>query len=124
MEIKSQFDDFISLAEFELTKHLSIIGFASEKTFQRKDTELYGVSRGVFFSKLMLRFFGSVRGENAYRATQIISGYLRKTGMNGIKYRSFLSPGECNFTIFNSHPSYIKFCGSRVLIHKKENHSF
>ena len=72
----------------------------------------------------MLRFFEPVRGENAYRATQIISDYLRKTGVDGIKYRSFLSPGGCNFTIFNSHPSYIKFCDSRVLIHKQANHSF
>ena len=52
MEIKSQFGDLISLAVFELTKPLSIIGFASEKTFQRKDTELYGMSLGVFFSQL------------------------------------------------------------------------
>ncbi|NBH86677.1 RES domain-containing protein [bacterium C-53] len=37
----------------------------------------------------MLRFFEPVRGENAYRATQIISDYLRKTGVDGIKYRSF-----------------------------------
>lgn len=124
VEIKSQFGDLISLAEFELTKPLSIIDFASEKTFQRKDTELYGMSMGVFFSELMLRFFEPVRGENAYRATQIISDYLRKTGVDGIKYRSFLSPGGCNFTIFNSHPSYIKFCDSRVLIHKQANHSF
>ncbi len=49
MEIKSQFGDFISLAEFELAKPLSIIDFASDKTFQRKDTELYGMSMGVFF---------------------------------------------------------------------------
>ena len=72
----------------------------------------------------MLRFFELVRGENAYRATQIISDYLRKTGVDGIKYRSFLSPGGCNFTIFNSRPSYIKFCDSGVLIHKQANHSF
>lgn len=124
METKSQFGDLISLAEFELTKSLSIIDFASEKTFQRKDTELYGMSMGVFFSELMLRFFEPVRDENAYRATQIISDYLRKTGVDGIKYRSFLSPGGWNFTIFNSHPSYIKFCESRVLIHKQANHSF
>ena len=124
MEIKSQFGDLISLAVFELTKPLSIIDFASEKTFQRKDTELYGMSLGVFFSQLMFRFFEPVRGENAYHATQIISDYLRKTGVDGIKYRSFLSPGGCNFTIFNSHPENIKFCESKVLIHKQANHSF
>lgn len=124
MEIKSQFGDLISLAVFELTKSLSVIDFASEKTFQRKDTELYGMSMGVFFSELMLRFSEPVNGKNAYRVTQIISDYLRKTGIDGIKYRSFLSLGGFNFTIFNSHPSNIKFCESKVLIHKQANHSF
>lgn len=37
----------------------------------------------------MLRFFEPVRGEHVYRVTQIISDYLRKTGVDGIKYRSF-----------------------------------
>lgn len=124
MEIKSQFGDLISLATFELLKPLCIIDFAAEKIFQRKDTDIYGMSLGVFFSQLMLRFTEPVRGENAYRATQIISDYLRKTGIDGIKYRSFLSPGGYNYTIFNSHPTKIKYCQSKVLIHKQANHSF
>lgn len=36
----------------------------------------------------MLRFFEPVRGEHVYRVTQIISDYLRKTGVDGIKYGS------------------------------------
>lgn len=124
MEIKSQFGDLISLAKFELMRSFNIIDFASEKTFQRKDTEFYGMSMGVFFSQLMLRFTQPVRGENEYRATQIISDYLRKTGIDGIKYRSFLTPGGFNYTFFNCHPKAIKFCGSKVLLHKQANHSF
>ncbi len=53
-------------------------------------------------SQLMLRFTQPVRGENAYRATQIIADYLRKTGIDGIKYKSFLTPEGANYTIFNS----------------------
>ncbi len=124
MEIKSQFGDLISLAKFELLKPLYVIDFASEKTFQRKDTEFYGMSMGVFFSQLMLRFTQPVSGDNAYRATQIISDYLRKTGIDGIKYRSFLVPGGFNYTFFNCHPKTIKFCESKILLHKQANHSF
>lgn len=124
MEIKSQFGDLISLAKFRVLKPLYVIDFESEKTFQRKDTEFYEMSMGVFFSQLMFRFTQPVRGENAYRATQIIADYLRKTGIDGIKYKSFLTPGGANYTIFNCHPSAIKFCESRVLIHKQANHSF
>lgn len=64
------------------------------------------------------------RGENTYRVTQIVSDYLRKTGIDGIAYNSFLSPGGINYTIFNCHPSKIKFCESKVLIHRYANHSF
>ncbi|MDO4338921.1 MAG: RES family NAD+ phosphorylase [Eubacteriales bacterium] len=124
MEIKSQFGDLISLATFELTETLKIIDFASEKTFQRSDTKYHGVGLGVLFSQLMLRYTEPVRGENAYKATQTISDYLRKTGIDGIAYKSFLTPGGINYTIFNSHPRKIKFCESKVLLHKQANHSF
>lgn len=124
MEIKSQFGDLISLATFELAKTLEVIDFASDKTFQRSDTELYNMGLGVLFSQLMLRFMEPVRGENEYKVTQFISDYLRKTGIDGIAYKSFLTPDGINYTIFNSHPQKIRFCGSRVLIHKQANHSF
>lgn len=124
MEVKSQFADLISLATFELTETLHVVDFASEKHFQKTDTEYYKIKLGELFSQLMLRFTEPVRGENAYKATQIIADYLRKTGIDGIAYKSFLSPGGINFTIFNCHPKKIRFCGSRVLIHKQANHSF
>ena len=56
MEIKSQFGALISLATFELAETLRVIDFASDKTFQRSDTEFYGIGLGVLFSQLMLRF--------------------------------------------------------------------
>lgn len=123
-EIKSQFGDLISLATFEVIRPLYVIDFAVNKNFQRKDTEFHGMSMGEFFAQLMFRYCEPVRGDNAYRATQLISDYLRKTGIDGIRYKSFLSPGGFNFTIFNSHPDNIKFCGSNVLLHKQAKDSF
>ena len=49
---------------------------------------------------------------------------MRKTGIDGIKYKSFLTTGGANYTIFNCHPSAIEFCESKVLLHKQANHSF
>ena len=40
-------------------------------------------------------------------------------GIDGIKYKSFFTPGGINYTIFNCHPSAIEFCESRVLLHKQ-----
>ena len=103
---------------------LHIIDFASDKQFTRSETEFHGVGLGVFFSQLMLRYTEPVRGEKAYKVTQIVSDYLRKTGIDGIAYRSFLVPDGINYTIFNSHPHKIRFCGSKVVLHKQANHSF
>lgn len=123
-EIKPQLGDLISLATFELLEPLEIIDFASEKAFQKEETKLYNMSMGIFFTKLMFRFCEPVKDKSDYRATQIIADYLRKTGIDGIAYKSYQTPGGCNYTFFNSHPSKIKFCGSKILIHKQANYSF
>ena len=124
MEIKSQFGSLLSLAKFETIEELTIFDFSTEKTFQREDSRVHNLSLGVFFSLLMGQYTTPVSNSKEYKATQIISDYLRKTGIDGIAYKSFLSPGGVNYTIFNCHPSKIKFCDSRVLIHKQANHSF
>ena len=82
------------------------------------------MSLGVFFTNLMFRFCEPVKDKNDYRATQIIADHLRKTGIDGIAYKSYSIPGGCNYTFFNSHSSKIKFCGSKILIHKQANYSF
>lgn len=124
MEVKSQFADLISLATFELREPLKIIDFSDDKTFQREDSKVFGLGLGALFTQLMFRYTEPVKGGNGYRATQVISDHLRKTGIDGIAYRSFLTPGGINYTIFNSHPQKIHFCESKVLIHKQANHSF
>lgn len=124
MEVKSQFGELLSLAKFEVSEKLQIFDFSSEKHFQREDSTIHNLSLGVFFTLLMGQYTAPVRDCNDYKATQIISDYLRKTGIDGIAYKSFLAPGGVNYTIFNCHPSKLKFCESYVVIHKQANHSF
>ena len=124
IEIKSQFGDLISLATFQINEPIKIIDFASDKEFQTSDSKNYGIALGVLFTQLMLRFMEPVKETNAYKATQIISDHLRKTGIDGIAYKSFLSPSGINYTIFNCHSSKIKYCESKIVIHKQANHSF
>lgn len=124
MEVKSGFGDLLSLAIFETDENLSIIDFSTEKSFRHEDTVLHNMSLGGFFTLLMAQYTLPDKSEKIYRATQILSDYLRKTGVDGIAYKSYLAPGGVNYTIFNSHPRAIKFVSSRVLIHKQANHSF
>lgn len=124
MKVKSQFGDLISLATFKVVEPLKIIDFASDKTFKSKESNDRNMSMVVFFTLLMSSYCTPLKNENQYRATQVISDYLRKTGIDGIAYQSFLSPGGINYTIFNSHPGKIKFLESKILLHKQANHSF
>ena len=124
MEVKSQFGDLISLATFETASELNIIDFSTDKSFEREFSELHNLSMGHFFTYLMSNYFLPVKNDQEYRVTQHISDYLRKTGIDGIAYQSKLSPGGINYTIFNSHHSKIKFCHSKILLHKQANHSF
>lgn len=50
---------------------------ASDKSFQRVDTELNGMGLGIL-PKLMLRFGELARDEKDYRATQIMTDKSRK----------------------------------------------
>lgn len=124
MEIKPLLTEFISLAEFEINKDLNVINFSDNKQFNTETYKVYGINICEFVSRLMLRFSEPVDGSNAYKATQLISDYIRKTGVDGIAYNSFLSPGGINYTIFNCHHKYIKFNNSKLLIHKQAIHSF
>lgn len=124
MEVKSGYGDLLSLATFKTSKNMSIIDFSTDKSFQYEDTVLHDMSLGSFFTLLMAQYTVPVKNEKVYRATQILSDYLRKTGVDGIAYKSYLVPGGVNYTIFNSHPNTIKFENSRVLMHKQANHSF
>lgn len=124
MEVKSQFGDLISLATFEILEPLVVIDFSSDKAFDRELSIQHNLSMGVFFTLLMSHYSEPVKDNRSYRATQIVSDYLRKTGIDGVAYRSSLSPEGVNYTIFNNHPSNIKYVGSKILIHKQANHSF
>lgn len=124
MEVRSIFGDLISLATFEVSEVLKIVDFASDKGFEKRKSKECNMSLAEFFSLLMMQYTKPVKNKKVYRATQMISDYIRKTGIDGIAYKSFLTPGGVNYTIFNGHPSKIAFLDSRVVLHKQANHSF
>ena len=126
MEVKSQFAELISLATFKVKKPLHIIDFADDKSIKNNGHYLkdYNMDISEFITRMMMQFSAPVRNEKAYRVTQIIADHIRKTGIDGIRYRSFLCPGGFNYVFFNCHPKYIKFCESRVIIHRQAKESF
>lgn len=124
IEIKSLFGDLISLATFRVKQELRIIDVSSDKVFNHETSLNNNMSLGEFFTLLMFRFCEPVRNEKEYYVTQLISDHLRKTGIDGIAYTSYLSPGGINYTIFNCHSQKIGFEKSKILLHRQANHSF
>lgn len=116
-EIKSPLRSFISVAEFETKEPLKIIDFTTEKSFDIGLNEQYKLSIAKFITYIMMEFCQPVANEKDYKTTQIISDYIRKTGYDGIVYRSFFT-SKNNYTIFNCHKSKISFLKSRIVAHQ------
>lgn len=124
LEVKPIYGSLISLSSFEMSKDMKIIDFSDDKSFQRTDTEFYNMSMGIFFTQLMSQFTLPIKDTKKYRITQIISDYLRKTGIDGIMYRSFFSPNGKNITLFNCYHDNIAYQSSKVVLYKYAKHSF
>lgn len=122
-EIKSCIRDFISVSKFEVMRPLKLVNFSDEKDFLWDESAEEKLSLGTLFTHLMAEYTIPVRDSSNYGLTQIISDYIRKTGVDGICYGSFFT-GKRNYTIFNSHESNIKFCNSRIMLHQCVNHVF
>lgn len=75
----------------------------------------------TFFNSLMFSFCQP--DPEIYHFTQIISDYLRKSGIDGLAYLSFYT-GKMNYTIFNSHKSNIRFDNSKIVSHHFTNEIF
>lgn len=120
-EIKPIVRQLISLAEFEIKEPLHIIDFSSEKAFLETEDS---IDLGVLFTDIMMSYFKPVNNPNEYKATQVLTDYLRKSGIDGISYRSHYEQKGINYTIFNSHRNNITFENSRVLLLQSERRTF
>lgn len=112
-EVKPDLSSLISVASFEVVSDLTIYDFYSKKGFKKSLRDDYDMSLGVLFSGIMQWFYRPIGGD--YSLSQILSDYLRKTGIDGIAYRSFFTNG-INYTIYNSFKSKIKFIESQIIV--------
>lgn len=59
-----------------------------------------------------------------YQITQIITDHIRKSGIDGIAYRSYYSKNGVNYTFFNSQHNFFEFKGSRLLVNQSQRTTF
>lgn len=124
VEVKPYCGQLISVAEFKCKKDLNIIDFSNNVDFDIEESREDNIALGTFFTIVMSRFFLPVADESEYLATQILTDHIRKSGIDGIAYKSFYDRKGTNFTIFNSSRNSIEFIGSKIVMHKSVSNSF
>lgn len=115
-EVKPHLHQLISLASFKTMRTLHIIDFSTDKTFGPDESPDDNVALGRLFTLVMRKYFEPVSDNSEYKATQIITDHIRKTGIDGIAYRSMFDETGVNYTIFNSDRESIDYIGSRIIM--------
>ena len=110
-EIKTVPKSLMSLATFKVNKTLKIFNLCGHDEINIKDNDIDLIS---IFLEASMYFSKPVANTSEYELTQVISDYIRKTGVDGISYTSFFT-GKKNYTIFNSHENNIQFVKSRLI---------
>lgn len=124
-EIKPNIRGLISLARFEIQNDLKIIDFHDRVA--NYDNPDFVNEHHVYPHKILSYIFNSYaqikRNDNTYLVTQYLADYIRKAGIDGIKYWGSVNYGT-NYTIFNCHKSNIKFLDSRIIATYGVNYDF
>ena len=120
-EVKPHLHQLISLASFKTKRTLHIIDFSTDKIFDPDESAEDNVALGRLFTLVMRKYFEPVPNYSDskathYRATQIITDHIRKTGIDGIAYRSLFDEKGVNYTIFNSDRGSIDYLGSKIIM--------
>lgn len=112
-EIKTIPKSLISLAEIKIIKSLEVFNFCKNKSVNLGGTG-NTIDINSLFAEASMYFSRPIANEGEYALTQLISDYVRKTGIDGIAYTSFFTAKK-NYTIFNSHSSNVHFLNSRLV---------
>ena len=123
-EVKPHLNQLISLASFKTKRTLYIIDFSTNKTFEPGESLDDNVALGRLFSLVMRKYFEPVSDSSEYRATQIITDHIRKTGIDGIAYRSLFDENGVNYTIFNSDRGSIDYQSSKIIMLQSARQTF
>lgn len=123
-EVKPIVRQLLSLAEFKVLKPIHVVDFASDKSFDRDESINDNVSLGRLFTNIMMKYSMPISNPIEYKATQIITDHIRKTGIDGIAYRSYLNNNGVNYTFFNSSRDRFKYENSRIVMLQSERRSF
>jgi len=122
-EIKPIPSQLLSLAKFRVKKNLLVfntqkaIGNKKNKRYKKIIAETVGdkpFDLAAFFESVSHLFTDPVENDDEYYVPQVLSDEIRKTGIDGIVYKSFYTGGS-NVLLFNCSEKNIEFLDSRIV---------
>ena len=122
-EIRPDDKSLVSVAKFKVKRPLSTLDLSDDDTvpeFEELRKE-YGISPGELLTQIMYQFSYPISNSEDYYASQYIADYIRKSGYDGLAYRSSCTNG-INYTLFHSGKEYIEFVYSKIV--NVVNHSY
>lgn len=120
VEVKPTVRQWVSIAKFKTTEKLRIVDFSHDYYFGRGESRKNNAALGVLFTNIMAQYTNPVIDSSMYRATQILTDHIRKTGVDGIAYRSFYDSIGINYTFFNSSRKNFEFIESKIVMVQSE----
>ena len=123
-EVKPPLLSLISVATFKVKRPIVIVDFSEDKAFEPSDSISDNLALGPFFTLIMRQYFEPIHNDSDYKATQIITDHIRKSGVDGIAYRSNYHTGGVNYTIFNSNRESFEFVESKAFMFQSQQHNF
>lgn len=135
-EVKPIVRQLLSVASFTIKMPLAVIDFTIDsnraKSALQETVNVYlddknvviPVKIGEVFEKVARMFYRPITDTKEYKATQVLTDYIRKTGIDGVRYNSFYNEKGINYTIFNSDRRKIHFDDSRIVMLQSERRTF
>ncbi len=120
VEVKPVPRQYISVAKFRTTEKLQIVDFSNEIRFKDGESQQKGIALGSLFTRIMAQYTIPIVNDEEYRATQVLTDHIRKTGYDGVSYRSFYDFKGINYTFFNCSREKFEFVESRVVLLQSE----
>lgn len=112
-EVRPHLNDCISVGLFKICKPLTILDFSEDQNLHSLSNDDDTISIARIITRVMIQFCSCVNDNDDYLATQYISDYIRKHGIDGICYRSSLTNGK-NYAIFNCSEDNVRFVSSSI----------
>ena len=129
-EVRPGVRESISLATYSVADNsqIKILNFTNEEIktkdgFDEKGTCIEKYDLNELYVGIQEILTLPAYNERTYYVSNIVIDILKKTGISGVKYKSFYGPGD-NIALWNINDNLIKFCGSKVFLNYCSNNTF